>query len=559
VTADAPRAVAPWRAGYRREWLTADLVAGTTLAAFVVPESLAYAGLAALPAASGLYCCLFAGLAYALFGSSRTLVMGPTSALSLAVAATLGALAPGDPARHVALAATTALLVGAIALGAWALRLGSVTYFISDTILTGFRVGAGLVIAATQVPKLMGIEGAPHGFAPAIATLARHVGDVHAPSAAIGALALLLVLAGDALLPHRPVPLLVVAAALLLGSLADLGRLGVKVVGDIPPGLPGIVVPQVALADAAALLPLAFACFVLGCVEGTSAARTFADRDGDAIDLNRELLALGVTNVVVGLGRGYPVSGGTSQSAVNDKAGAQSPLALLVTSAWIAVVLLAATGVFRGLPQPVLAALVIASVVRLVRLEQLRALWAMSGSAFAVAVLTVLGVLALGILQGILLATIFSLALLIRAIASPPVAVLGRLPGSDLFREIARHPDSAPVAGILVVRPQAELVYFNAPSVSDQILSLVAHASDPVRTVVLDLALTPAIDVSTARALGALHDRLAAGGVELRLAEAYPAVRARLETVAPGRRFGILGARLSVGEAVAETTRELAR
>jgi high affinity sulfate transporter 1 len=559
VTDDAPRTVAPWLARYRRDWLTADLVAGTTLAAFVVPESLAYAGLAALPAATGLYCYVFAGVTYALFGSSRKVAMGPTSALSLAVAATLGTLAPDDPTRHVALATMTAVLVGAIALGAWALRLGSVTYFISDTILAGFQVGAGLVIAATQIPKLVGIEGAPHGFAPAIADVARHAGAINLPSAAIGGAALVLVLAGDALLPHRPIALLVVAAALALGSFADLGRLGVKVVGDIPPGLPGLGVPRVTLADVGALLPLAFACFVLGCVEGTSVARAFADRDGDAIDVNRELLALGVTNVVVGLGHGYPVSGGTSQSAVNDTAGAQTPLALIVTSAWIAVVLLAATGVFRGLPEPVLAALVIAAVARLVRLEKLRVLWAMSGSAFAVAVLTVLGVLALGILQGILVATIFSLALLIRFIANPPVAVLGCLPGTDLYREIARHPDSVRLPGVLVARPQAEIVYFNVPSVSDQILALVADAPEPVRAVVLDLALTPAIDVSAARALGALHDRLAARGAELRLAEAYPAVRDQLRTVAPGRSFGTLDARLSVGEAVTEASRELSR
>jgi len=559
VTDDPPHAVATWLPRYRRAWLSADLVAGSTLAAFVVPESLAYAQLAGLPPASGLYCYLFAGLAYALLGTSRTLAIGPTSALSLAVAATLGSLAAGDPGRHASLAATAAILVGAIALGAWMLRLGSVMYFISDTILSGFKIGAALVIASTQIPKLLGLEGAPHGFVPAIAHLAGHLGAVHAPSAAIGGAALVLLLAGDALLPHRPVALFVVAAALAVGPFVELGRLGVKLVGDIPSGLPGIALPHIDLADIPALLPLAFACFVLGCVEGTSVARTFADRDGDAIDTNRELLALGVTNVVVGLGKGFPISGGTSQSAVNDTAGAKSPLSLVVTSLWVAVVLLVATGLFRGLPQPVLAALVIAAVARLVRFEQLRALWATSGSAFAVAVLTVLGVLLLGILQGILVATLFSLALLIRALATPPVAVLGRLPGTDLFREIARHPDGERVPGVLVVRPQAELVYFNVASVSDQALALAASSSDPVRVVVLDLALTPMIDVSTARALGALRERLAARGVELRLAEAYPAVRQQLRLVAPAGRFGTLDTRLSVGEAVAQAAREIAR
>jgi high affinity sulfate transporter 1 len=559
VTDDAPRAVATWLPRYRRAWLSADLVAGTTLAAFVVPESLAYAELAGLPPASGLYCYLFAGLVYALLGTSRTLAIGPTSALSLAVAVTLGTLAAGDPARHVSLAATAAILVGAIALGAWMLRLGSVMYFISDTILSGFKIGAALVIASTQIPKLLGIEGAPHGFVAAIAHLASHFRAVHAPSAAIGGAALLLLLAGDALLPHRPVALFVIAAALAVGPFVELGRIGVKLVGDIPSGLPGIAVPHVDLADIPALLPLAFACFVLGCVEGTSVARTFADRGGDTIDTNRELLALGVTNVVVGLGRGFPVSGGTSQSAVNDTAGAKSPLSLVVTSLWVAVVLLVATGLFRGLPQPMLAALVIAAVARLVRFDQLRALWAASGSAFAVAVLTVLAVLLLGILQGILVATLFSLALLIRAIASPPVAELGRLPGTDLFREIARHPDGERVSGVLVVRPQAELVYFNVASVSEQVLALVARSPDPVRAVVLDLALTPTIDVSTARALGGLHDRLTARGAELRLAESYPAVREQLRTLAPRRHFGTLDARLSVGEAVAQAAREVAR
>jgi sulfate permease, SulP family len=427
-------------------------------------------------------------------------------------------------------------------------------YFISDTILTGFKIGAGLVIASTQLPKLVGVGSSAHGLLPAITDLARHIGEIHAPSAAIGVGALVLLLAADALLPHRPVSPLIVAAAIALGSFYDLGALGVRLVGEVPAGLPYPGLPSLAPEEVTSLLPLAFACFLLAYVEGTSVARAIADRDGDRVDTNQELLALGAVNLAVSLGRGYPVSGGTSQSAVNDTAGAETPVALVVTSTLVAVILLFATGLFRNLPEPVLAALVIAAVTRLVRTEQLRALWMLSGSAFAVAMLTVLGVMALGILQGILVAAFFSLALTIRAVASPRISVLARLPGTTLFREIARHSNSERIPGTLIVRPEAELVYFNVSSVADQVLDLVATSSEPIHVVVVDLSLTPTLDVSTAHALGALYDRLAAGGTRLRLAEVYPAAREMLRTLEMEERFGPLDTRTTMADAVAATT-----
>jgi SulP family sulfate permease len=377
--------VTEWLGGYSLKRLGPDGVAGLSLAAFVIPESLAYASLAGLPPVSGLYCYLAAGLAYAVFGTSRQLAVGPTSALALAVAAGIATLGAGDPGRMAALAAAIALLVGAIAIGGRFLGLANLAYFFSDSVLTGFKTGAALYIASTQLPKLLEIEGGSGNFFTRLVHVGTLLPDTSLPSLVIGLLAIALFLLLERALPGRPTTLIVVAAAIASTALFGLGRSGIRLVGDLPQGLPALGLPRVSLADLGDLVPTAFACFLLAYSESISVARSFAQKHGYEIDPAQELTALGTSNVAASLVRGFPVAGGMSQTAVNDMNGATSPASLVVTSLVVALTLAFFTGLFRNLPEPVLAAIFLMAAKHLVKLDELRELKAVSRTEFAIA------------------------------------------------------------------------------------------------------------------------------------------------------------------------------
>jgi len=315
--------IAGWLRAYRPEWVRADAIAGVTLAAYAVPVSLAYATIAGLPPERGLYGYLFAAI-YCLFGTSRQLALGPTSAISLVIGTAIAEQAGGDAARAAAIGSLAALLVGAFAVAAWLLRLGSVVNFVSETVLAGFKVGAALVIASTQLPKLFGLAAQGDGFFARMAHLAGDLPATHPWSLAVGGGALALILLGERFLPNRPVVLGVVALSIVVTALFDLEGRGVRVVGALPGGLPVPSLPGIRARDVDGLLLVCLACFLLAYVEGSSVARTFALRNRYRVDPGQELLALGSANLAVGLGHGYPVAGGMSQSAVNAAAGART-------------------------------------------------------------------------------------------------------------------------------------------------------------------------------------------------------------------------------------------
>ncbi|MFI5216596.1 MAG: SulP family inorganic anion transporter [Candidatus Limnocylindria bacterium] len=520
--------IAGWLAGYQRSWLRPDLIAGLSLAAYAIPVSMAYASLAGLPPESGLYCYLLGGAAYALLGSSRQLAIGPTSAIAMLVGATLGPLTAGDPERHAVYAAFTALFVAAIALLAWLFRLGGIVQFVSETVLSGFKIGAALVIASTQLPKLFGVAASGSNFFERIAHLIGQLGAIHLPSLLLGLAALGVLALGEGLLRGRPVVLLVVVASILVMTFTGLAERGVAVVGELPSGLPALGIQRGQLADVQALLPLALACFLLAFVEGVSTARAFALEHGYAVDTERELLATAAANLAAGFGQGFPVAGGMSQSAVNGKAGARTPAALLVASGAIALVLIFLTEAFRMLPQPVLAAVVLVAVYGMIDFKELRHLRRVSRFDYRVALVALLGVLAFGILDGVLLASVFSLVMLVRRAASPATAVLGRLPDTDQFGDLARHPEAESLPGVLVFRLQAGLLYFNAEYVRESLLAAVRAEGRPIDLVVFDLS-AALVDLGGARMLGRLREQLASQGTLLKLAQARNDVRALLQ------------------------------
>jgi sulfate permease, SulP family len=295
---------AQWLPAYRPAWIRHDAIAGVTLAAYAIPVSLAYASLAGLPPQYGIYCYLAGGLFYALFGSSRQLAIGPTSAISLLVGSTIAGMAEGNPSRWAAIAALTALVAAAICLVAWLLRLSSLVNFISETILLGFKAGAALTIAMTQLPKLFGVNGGGEGFFERILILARQLPDTNLVVLAFGLVALGLLLLGEKLLPGRPVALLVVVASIVALSVTSLGALGFKVVGALPRGLPDFQLPGIRVRDVDGVLSLAFACFLLAYVESVSAARALAEAHGQEVDARQELLGLGAANLAAGLFQG---------------------------------------------------------------------------------------------------------------------------------------------------------------------------------------------------------------------------------------------------------------
>src|SRR5262245_22498313 len=549
---------AQWLSGYERRWLKFDIVAGITLAAYAVPVSMAYASLAGLPPHYGIYCYLLGGPCYAVFGTSRQLAIGPTSAIAMLVGATVAGMANGDPARWAAIAALTALVVAGLSLIAWLLRLSALVSFISETILVGFKAGAALTIAMTQLPKLFGVKGGGDHFFERVWVLSGQLGDTNLIVLGVGLAALALLLLGDKFLPARPIALVVVILATVVMSFTSLEESGVTTVGALPAGFPDFHLPSLRLRDVDGILPLGCACFLLAYIEGISAARTLAVKNDYEINPRQELFALGAANLAAAFGQGFPVAGGLSQSAVNDKAGAKTPLALVVASATLAACLLFLTGMLANLPTVVLAAIVLFAVRGLIDLRALRHLKKVSRLEFRIAMVALVGVLLLGILKGVLFAAIASLLMLIAGAARPHVAFLGRIPGTQRFSDLARHADNEILPGIVIFRAESSLLYFNADHVRQLVWDRI-QSTPELRLVISELSDSPILDVAGANMLAGLYRDLLNRQAQLRIVGAHAKVRDLLRAVGLEERVGYLGRHISVDQAIAESHAETER
>jgi sulfate permease, SulP family len=516
---------ARWLAQYRTAWLRTDAVAGVTLAAYAIPVSLAYAGLAGLPPQVGVYGYLLGGLGYALLGSSRQLAIGPTSAISLMIAATVGAMADGDANRYAQIASLTAWTVAVLCLIAWLLRLSGLVKLISDSTLVGFKAGAALTIAMTQLPSLLGVAGGGHNFFERSVLLAGQLGQTDYLVLALGIVAIMLLVFGERMLPGRPVALAVVALSIVAASVLGLPALGVATTGEIPAGLPTLGGPALRLHDIEGIVPLAAGCLLLAYIESVSAARTFAAKHGYGLDPRQELLGIGAANLATALGHGYPVAGGLSQSAVNDKAGARTPLALVFASVTLALCLLFLTGLLENLPKAVLAAVVLTAVSGLLDFPALLRMWRVSRLDFYAGAVALGGVLLLGILQGVLLAALASILMLLVSASRPHVAFLGRIPGTNSYSDLARHPENEALPGMIAFRPEASLIYVNADAVLETVLNRLQAMPSDIRLVVCDLSASPYLDLAGSRMLHNLHGELAADDIALRVVGARGRVR----------------------------------
>ena len=539
-----------WLRGYNKIWLRGDVIAAITLAAYLIPAGLGDASLANLPPEAGLYACLFGGLVFWLFCSSRQTAITVTSAISLLVGASLGEIAGGDTTRFGALAAGTALLVAAIAFVAWLAKAGAIVNFISESVMTGFKCGVALFLASTQLPKLFGLHGAHGDFWGNSRHFLQHLNETNTTSLLIGSIALAVLIAGKLFLKNKPVALFVVIGGIIASSALSLEQRGVKLLGEVPQGLPPIGLPAIQWSDLNQLLPLAFACFLLGAVETAAIGRMFTARHGGRLDANQEFLALAVANLAAGLGRGFPISGGMSQSLVNEGAGARTPLSTALAAGSVLIVVLFLSHLLRALPQPVLAAVVLVAVAGLFQGAELKHLWHASRAEFIVAISAFAGVLSSGLLRGVLIGAVISLVQLLRRASRPHVAFLGRIPGTRRFSDRQRHPTNEVIPGVLIFRPESSLLYFNVDHVRDTIAGRVQAESPPPALVIIDLSAAPHVDLQSAHALAVLVDELTTSGVGVQVVEARSAVRELLRAEKLDTRLGGIDRFRSVADVV---------
>ncbi|MDD2563457.1 MAG: sulfate permease [Salinivirgaceae bacterium] len=541
-----------WLRTYNRTFLGKDTIAGITLAAYAIPVSLAYASLAGLPPQYGIYGYLLGGFFYALIGSSRQLAIGPTSAISLLVGVTISGMANGDPQRWVDIASFTALVFAGMSIFAYFLRLNGIINFISDTVMLGFKAGAALAIATTQLPKLFGVAGGGQSFFTRLVTLVQQWPQFNYYVLGFGAVVLILLILGDKFFPGRPIAILLVVASILVVSYTPLGDIGFSTVGVIPAGLPKFHVPTLYAGDIDEILMLAFACFLLAYIESVSSAKAMAQKYGYKINPRQELLALGIVNLATAFGQSYPVSGGLSQTAVNEKAGAQTPVALIVASIAIGVCLVLFAGLLENLPNVVLACIVIEAVKGLIDVKEFVHLWKTNKTELVLALIAVIGVLVFGILEGVLIATFVTLVLVIKAVSTPHVAILGRIPGTQRYSDVVRNPDNELFSPLLLFRVESSVYYFNTEYIENLILLKVDYANPALKTVIWDLNTSPQVDRAGAKMIGQLHLDLKAKGVLLRIANARAGVRDILRNENIDHLIGKISRKVSLNDIVDE-------
>lgn len=518
--------------GYRREWLSKDIVAGLVLSALLVPQGMAYAELAGLPAVTGLYTSILCLVGYAIFGPSKILVLGPDSSLGPMIAATILPLAAadGDPARAVVLASMLALMTGAIMIAAGVFRFGFIADLLSKPTILGYMNGLALTIVVGQLPKLFGFSTDADGFLGEVQAVLRGISDglVVPAAAAIGIASIVLIVVLKRLVPVLPAVLVTVVVAMVAVVALDLVDKDVKVVGSLPQGLPNLTVPLVQWSDLVPLLIGAMGIALVSLTDTISTASSFAERRGEEVDGNKEMVGIGAANVAAGLFQGFPVSTSGSRTAVSEQAGARSQLTGLIGALVIAAMLLALPSLFANLPQPTLAAVVITAAITLADLPATRRLWHQRRTDFTLSIIAFLGVVLLGVLPGILVAVVMSVANVFRRVWRPHLTALGRLPGVRGYHDTDRHPEAELLPGAAILRFDAPLIFANARTFRDWVRQ--TSAGLPAGAWII-IAAEPITDVDTTACdmLADLDEILAARAQLLVFAELKGVVRVKLE------------------------------
>ena len=533
-----PRGLSRWIPGlaalrtYQMSWLPRDLMAGLVLTAILVPVGMGYAEAAGLPAIYGLYATIVPLIAYAIFGPSRILVLGPDSSLAALIAATIVPLAAGDPDRLVALAGMLALLTGALCILAGLARFGFITDLLSKPVRLGYLNGIALTVIIGQLPKLLGFSASGENLIQEAISLVQGVaqGLTNWTAFAIGVTCLAIVLVFKRWWPRIPGVLVAVVGATLVVGVFDLATAaGVSVVGPLPQGLPSFQVPRVALDDMTTLLAGAFAITLVAFADTSVLSRTFALRGGYEVDENQELIALGAANIAAGLFQGFSISSSSSRTPVAESAGAKTQLTGVVGALCIALLLVFAPALLQNLPNAALGAVVIASCLSLVDVKGIVRLYRLRRGEFALAIVCFLGVALVGVIQGIFIAVALALLGFIWRAWRPYDAVLGRVAGLKGYHDVTRYPEAARIPGLVLFRWDAPLFFANAEVFREHVLQAVADAPTPTRWVVVAAEPVTDIDITASEALSALDDDLQHVGIELCFAEMKDPVKDRLK------------------------------
>ncbi len=528
--------VLAWLPTYPRKWLSADLIAGMTTAAVVIPQSMAYATIAGLPVEVGLYAALVPMLVYALLGRSRVLSVSVTSTISMLTAAALATVVrDGSPTDYLIAASTLAVLVGLFLVLASLLRLGFVANFISIPVLTGFKAGLGIVIIVGQLSKVLGIPVSKGPSFQTLLAIVLNLGQTHWPTFLVALITLAILLLLPRVAPRVPAPLVAVAVGLLASAVLGLGARGVKLVGEVAPGLPSFALPDLSLVGQ--LWPGALGIALMSFVESIAAGRAFAREDDAPLDANQELLALGVGNAAGGFFQAYPSGGGTSQTTVNSRAGARTQLSSIVTAITVALTLLFLSPVIALMPDATLGALVLVAAVGMIVPGDFRAIARIRREEFVWAIIALVGVVVLGTLSGILLAVAISFLNLLYHANHPPVYAMGRKPGTDVFRPLSPdHPDDETLPGLLMVRTEGRLTFASAPNARDIILALIQDAQP--RVVAFDCSAIPDIEYTALQGLTKFEKKLRDQGIMLWLVALNPEPLKLVERAPLGKTLG---------------------
>lgn len=510
---------------YNRDWLKTDMVAGVTVFAILVPSALAYGELAGFEPVVGLYAALAAMVVYALFGSSRQMIVGPDATIAILVATVVAPMAGGDFARYAVLAAALAISIGIICLLAGYFKIGFVADFLSKPILTGYITGTALIVIASQLGKFFGVTLVSEDFFAEIWELITKLGQTNLLTLALGLVTILALVMLKRFAPKVPGPLVVLIGAIAISSIFQLADLGVSVVGQIPSGLPMPQIPRVSLADLRKLLPAALAISVLIFSDEVLIARVFARKNHYEIDTNQELVALGAMNISSGLFQSFATAASSSRTVVNDNSGGKSQMVGVISAMLVVIFLLFFTLLLQNLPTVVLGAIIIVAASSLIDIQEFRSLNLVRHSEFYLSLFTLFGVLVIGIVPGIVLAVIFSLIDFIYRIYRPSSSILRAMDGEYGYQWIAPSSCSQLMPGLIVYGFDAPLFFANAPYLMAQIRDLISNADQPIKCLLLDMEAIPDIDTTAADTLKQIYQELSENGITLAVARANEHLR----------------------------------
>jgi len=518
-----------WLPKYQKDWLRFDIIAGITVLALLIPEGMAYAELAGLPPETVFYGAPAALIAYAIFGSSRQLIVVVSSTIAVMTAAAVGPLAEAGSVEYITLAAALAVLAGLVSILAGLLKLGRVSQFFSESVLTGFVFGLAMVIAIKQVPKMFGFEAVEGNFFQRLWDIIISLPETHLLTLLVAVSSIVLMLVLERFVPKMPAALAALVYGIAVVSIFNMHDYGVHIMGEIPAGIAGPALPDISLGDIIALLPGALGIALVAFAEAIGPARQYASKYGYQINADQELIGIGASNASAGIFQGFPVGTSLSKTAANDNAGGKTQMAGIICAIGTVIVAIFLTPLFHNLPEATLAAIVVVAVMGMMNVTEMKRLYRLNRVDFWLAVVALVAVLLFEVLFALLIAVIVSLLAIVVRASQPKLSILGREPGTLNFSDVRRHPQNLTVPGLLVVRADEGLYFANAASLREEIVVLVKSSDPPIKAVILDLEMSPELDVPSVDMLGELKEVLERLDAALILARVHEQVEDILE------------------------------